>query len=219
MRAFASPLRSVRIRDDQPPTKRSNRRHAYYVCTKHQKEGVAACPRSRVAAGELEQFVVEQIREIGRDPELIEAIVAADKSDRESLRPELSAEARKQEAEMRRLNGERENLVTAIARGSGDSPGLTSRVAELGAEIATAESAASAARNDLQALDSGAVNTLELRSTLSGLDPLWDALFPAERARLLDLLLERIEFDGGEGDVAITFRPGGPQAAHEEAVQ
>ena len=52
----------------------------------------------------------------------------------------------------------------------------------------------------------------DLREALEQLEPIWAELFPAERARLLDLLLERIEFNGPAGEVAITFRPGGPQA-------
>ena len=36
-----------------------------------------------------------------------------------------------------------------------------------------------------------------------------EELFPKERARILALLLERVEFDANKGEVAITFRPGG----------
>ena len=37
------------------------------------------------------------------------------------------------------------------------------------------------------------------------------ASVPAERKRVLTLLLERVEFDATEGEVAITFRPGAPR--------
>jgi hypothetical protein len=45
---------------------------------------------------------------------------------------------------------------------------------------------------------------------------LWAELFPKERARLLGLLLREVEFDADSGEVAITFRAGGPQAVMEE---
>jgi site-specific DNA recombinase len=51
-----------------------------------------------------------------------------------------------------------------------------------------------------------------LGAALADLEPIWEELFPAERARILALLLERVEFDGAGGEVAITFRPGGPAA-------
>ena len=33
----------------------------------------------------------------------------------------------------------------------------------------------------------------EVREALEGLDPLWDELFPAEQARIVQLLVERVE--------------------------
>ena len=41
-------------------------------------------------------------------------------------------------------------------------------------------------------------------------EPVWAELFPKERARLLALLLERVEYDADQGEVALRFRAGGP---------
>lgn len=40
-------------------------------------------------------------------------------------------------------------------------------------------------------------------------DPVWDALVPKERARVLHLLIEQIDSDGASGKVSITFHPAG----------
>jgi len=40
--------------------------------------------------------------------------------------------------------------------------------------------------------DDGLTET-DVREALQGLDPLWDELFPAEQARVLRLLVERVE--------------------------
>jgi site-specific DNA recombinase len=37
----------------------------------------------------------------------------------------------------------------------------------------------------------------------------WDALVPREQANLLQLLIERVDYDGVAKEVAITFRPAG----------
>jgi site-specific DNA recombinase len=37
----------------------------------------------------------------------------------------------------------------------------------------------------------------------------WEQLSPKEQARLIRLLVERVDYDGAQGSVAITFRPGG----------
>jgi len=47
----------------------------------------------------------------------------------------------------------------------------------------------------------------EVREALEGLDPLWDELFPAEQARVVQLLVERV--DVGEGGVDIRLRVDG----------
>ena len=45
---------------------------------------------------------------------------------------------------------------------------------------------------------------------------MWSELFPAERARVLALLLERVEYDAQKGEVAITFRAGVKQMAGQQ---
>jgi hypothetical protein len=43
-----------------------------------------------------------------------------------------------------------------------------------------------------------AVSEVETREVLTRLDPLWDELFPAEQARIVTLLVERVDI-GTEG--------------------
>ncbi len=43
-------------------------------------------------------------------------------------------------------------------------------------------------------------------------EPIWRELFPAERSRILHLLIEEVRYDAEAGEVAITFRPGGVRA-------
>ncbi len=115
----------------------SDRRWRYLVCARALKHGAKACPGSRVAAGEFEQFVYERIRAIGRDRAVLKATLAACPS-----------------------------------------------------------------KTDPDAL----------RAALRELDGIWGALFPAERARVLALLIEQITFTASTGDVQIQFREGAPNA-------
>jgi site-specific DNA recombinase len=39
------------------------------------------------------------------------------------------------------------------------------------------------------------------------LDPAWGALAPDEQARVVQLLVSRVDYDGAQGKVAITFHP------------
>jgi site-specific DNA recombinase len=48
-------------------------------------------------------------------------------------------------------------------------------------------------------------------------DPVWDSLSTAERARVVQLLVEQVTYDGRDGTLSITFRPNGIKALVEEA--
>ena len=51
------------------------------------------------------------------------------------------------------------------------------------------------------------VNEAEVREALTNLDPLWAQLFPAEQARFIQLLIERVEV--GTGGLKLRFRDKG----------
>jgi site-specific DNA recombinase len=44
---------------------------------------------------------------------------------------------------------------------------------------------------------------------LAQFDLLWQRLSPQEQTRVLHLLVERVDYDGREGVVSVTFRPTG----------
>jgi hypothetical protein len=53
-----------------------------------------------------------------------------------------------------------------------------------------------------------------------GVTPVWDQLFLAEQARIIQVLVEAVTYDTSSGEVAITFRPGGVRKlAKEEATE
>ena len=197
-------------------TTKGSRRYPYYVCGRQQKQGAAACPGSRVAAGKLESFVLDQLRSVGRDPKLLEATVAAERAARESRKPELITEARRLRAERARIEGERRNVVDAVAQGGSSSGVLMQKLAELDSELGQASARLDQVIADLAALKAELVDPEELRAALADLEPIWAELFPSERARVLALLLERVEFDAAAGEVAITFRPGAPRGVMGE---
>ncbi len=53
----------------------------------------------------------------------------------------------------------------------------------------------------------GTIGEGEVRSALSDLDPVWEELFPAEQARIVQLLVERV--DVGEDGIGIRLRTEG----------
>ena len=47
------------------------------------------------------------------------------------------------------------------------------------------------------------INEAEVRDALNRLHPLWDELFPAEQARILQLLVERVDVSPDSADIRL----------------
>ncbi|HON69193.1 MAG TPA: hypothetical protein PLS23_22165 [Phycisphaerae bacterium] len=47
-------------------------------------------------------------------------------------------------------------------------------------------------------------------------EPVWDTLAPREQARILHLLIQRVDYDGVNGNVSITFHPTGIKTLADE---
>ena len=96
-------------------TTKRNKRYRYYVCLNAQRRGWHTCPTKSVPAQEIEDFVVDQVRCIGRDPALLEETLKKTRELGQKRIRELKAEKRGLDRELRRLEGELRNLVGSLA--------------------------------------------------------------------------------------------------------
>ena len=151
-------------------------------------------------------------RSVGRDPKLLEAVLEAERLERDAERKSLGSEQRRAGIERARVAAERRKVADAVEQGGPAAETLRDRLAELDDTLAQAEQRSGEIAAELALLDADHVNPSKLRRALAELEPLWDELLPKERARLLALLLEPVVLDAAHGDLAITFRPGGPEA-------
>ena len=51
----------------------------------------------------------------------------------------------------------------------------------------------------------------QIRVNVAEFDPVWDGLSHAEQSRLLQQLIERIDYDGSQGTISVTFDPAGSE--------
>jgi len=196
-------------------SQKRGRRTTYYVCAKIQKQGAAACPGSRVSAAKLEAFVVDQIRAIGRDPALVRASFEALHADHVARKAELELALAPLAESRKRLTKARRNLQDAIAA-SGPQPGLTDKLAEVERGLAEAVEAAERHRAELALLEADAIDEADFRQALTDFTELWAELFPAERARVLRLLIAKVTVDAPAGDVRLDLRPSGVKVLANE---
>jgi site-specific DNA recombinase len=194
---------------------KGDRRYRYYVCTSAQKRGRDSCSTKSIPAGEVEQFVVEQIRCIGTDPTLLHATLAQARAQDEARIAELETEQRGLERDQSRWHAELRKLAARIGPDDAEGPTIA-RLADLQERLAQVEKRASGVRDQLDAIRRQRLDEEEASEALRLFDPVWESLAPREQARVIHLLVERIDYDGGEGKLAIRFHPTAIKALTDE---
>ena len=71
------------------------------------------------------------------------------------------------------------------------------------------QEAADRIREQIEKVRRRMLNPDELAGAVEAFDPVWDSLPPTYKARLVHLLVERIEYDGQNESIAITFHQAG----------
>ncbi|MCC7409992.1 MAG: recombinase family protein [Phycisphaeraceae bacterium] len=197
-------------------TSKGNRRYRYYVCIHAQKRGWGSCPTKSVPAAEIERFVVERIKVIGKDDAVLAATLAQARKQSQAGLEALQVERRRLERELAQHGAEVRRLIDEPGFSTNGSGGAAARLADLQDRIRVAEQRATEVREQIIALSEKIVDEAELARALSLFDPVWDSLSPGEQARVLHLLVENVTYDGAAGSLAITFRPTGIKALAEE---
>jgi site-specific DNA recombinase len=157
-----------------------------------------------VPAGELERFVVDQLRHVAQDPGLLADTVR-----------EVQRQSRRTVADLETERGALERDVarhTAALRKRLAASGTAGNGAEtdrLRDDIRKLEQQATEVRERIVALTRDVVDQREVENALALFDPVWDTLSPREQARVIQLLVERVDYDGSRNTIAITFRPNG----------
>jgi site-specific DNA recombinase len=183
-------------------TTRGPRQYRYYVCQRAQTRGWDACPNPSIPAGEIERFVVDEIKGVGRDSQVI----------RETL-----AQIRRQaEEQIGHLKSERGRLVRnlrdsqeEIGRLAADSGAGDRCLIDAQDRIRDAEQRVTQIDDALARLAEDLVDEGDVVAALEDFGDLWASLAPREQARVVELLVDQVAYDGNAGSVAITFRPSG----------
>src|SRR5262249_24388826 len=119
-------------------TRKGNKRYRYYVCVNPQKRGWECCPSKAVPAAEVERFVVEQVKCVGRDPALLRETVAQARAQAEARLAELETERRALDKDLARWHAEVRSLSAQVGAGA-DGGAVVARLADLHERIGMAE--------------------------------------------------------------------------------
>ncbi|MFN3151816.1 recombinase family protein [Bremerella sp.] len=182
--------------------RKGSRMYRYYVCQKAQKQGWEKCPAPSLPAAEVERFVVDQIKGVGRDTAVVRETLAQVRRQRDDAIERLSDE---QDALKRQIVEDTADLGRLAAIAGEDNP----RLVETQDRIQHAERRLTEIKDELVQLAGGAIDETEIKSTLRNFDQLWDCLHPKEQSRIIELLVEQVTYDGDAGKLSITYQPTG----------
>ena len=190
-------------------TRKGNVVYRYYVCVTRLKKGAHACPDGTVAAREVEQQVVERIREIGRDPDLIAETVRRARVQLCERRGLLEAERRQLRMDLGR---QKTAMKCALGRVSENSDS-SNRLGEVQGRVSAIGARLVAIAQEAKASSVLEINKHAVARALQAFGPLWESLWPRQRTRVLGLLVEGIDYDGREKRINNRFRNDGGRLA------
>ncbi len=183
--------------------KGKERVYRYYVCYKAQKQGWDACPCRSLPAEQIEGFVVEQIKRIGKDPALLSLTLA-------KCSQQLAHKRAEAERELGVVERELASLHADLGRTAGDAATdghAAARLADLHQRVQAADDRAAALRREIADADAGQITKAEVDAALGEFDGVWLRLSPREQAKFMRMLVQRVDYDATKGAVSITFHP------------
>ena len=190
-------------------SRKGSRVYRYYVCSSAQRLGYKTCPHPSVSTQKMEDQVVDQIRAIGRDNDLQKRMVTAARKIQKTERVKLEAQRRREEKKLAKVRSEITGLVTAISKGTAQGHSISARLDELEGKAGTLQGRLADLDRQITALDGAVIDKHDLAEALSLFDPIWDVLYPTERARIIQLLIDHVEFHGKATPLDIEFSPAG----------
>jgi len=174
------------------------------------KRGASTCTTRSVSAPKVENFVVEQVRRIGRNPELqretFEEAVAQVKAHLRGLK----AETRRLQRDLKTARKRVEALVATLTDCSGASRTAVQQELEKAQKhVQTIENRIAEIRTEKTDLESQDFDQANVAAALQEFDPLWEVLLTPEKERVLGQLVERIDYDGESEELTIQWRLSG----------
>jgi site-specific DNA recombinase len=186
-------------------TAKGNRRYRYYVCLTAQQQGWKACPTKSVPAHEIEETILDQIRTIGKNPDLASESLRKAREQNGRQLDELKAELQRERLSLRKCNTELGRLA-AMSEGDGSR---VAQMADLHDRIQHSQERMQSLSKEITKLELESINEADFRKALEAFDPIWTNLKTVDRTDLLSSLLQRVSLNGKTDRLAISYRSGG----------
>ena len=171
-------------------TKRRGKRYRYYLCNYAARNGYDTCPVRSVAAGQIENVVMEQLRSIFRSPDVIARTFRAAKAHAREGMKNLQEE----KGRIEKRQSELKTIIRNLIRSGGDNGDgfLADELRTLNDELVEVESRLQAVAVELETDRHDLPTEAEVAEALRNIDSVWGELFPAEKERVVKLLVKGV---------------------------
>lgn len=155
--------------------------------------------------------MVDQIRQIGNDPKLITETIRQVRLQTDEGIKHLTEEQSSLQQQLRACHADLQATASLPSTSK-----RVSQLADLQDQISTTERRLTEIDHELAALRANQIDESEVTHLLAEFHQTWEALAPRDQARVIELLIERIDYRGAEGQISLTFRPSGIQTLAQE---
>ena len=180
--------------------------YRYYRCLSNLKGGNIACNTPSLSAPDVEDFVVNQIKQIGKDPALVEQVYAEARRQQQAEVPKLEAEHNKLYQERQRKGTEINSMVALLSEATEPMPLVTAHLRETEDLVGRMDVRLHELKRHIEDLRSRTIDAEHLRETLQQFDPIWDVLHMPERIALVRQVVETAVYDAATESIRITLR-------------
>jgi site-specific DNA recombinase len=171
-------------------TRKNGRTYRYYLCGRANKSGYDACPVKSVPAGDIEKAVMMQVRRVFQAPEiLVESLVSIQKRERDD-QVRLAAEEKALQAEIATTKTNAQRLISSHLGGEEGGTFVSEEIARMERTAEDLKRKLRVVTAELEMLERTPTTEAQLLEELQVLDRIWDELFPAERERLVRLVVD-----------------------------
>jgi site-specific DNA recombinase len=167
---------------------KNGKRYRYYLCLHANKSGYNACPVKTVPAGDVENAVLIQVRRGLQTPD----VVAKTGHRAMKMEGDIFASLKQRLADLDAETGPLRDAAERTRRGGNGRVGFYEAPAEIEEKVKALEAERQRIVAELAWREDHPVTESELIAELARFDAIWDELFPAERARIVRLLVESV---------------------------
>lgn len=178
--------------------------HRYYRCVTRDKQGKQACPARPVTAAAIEAYVVERLRDAVAGGDLAAEVTAAVVRSVAHVRKNLEVERRMLPDQIASLSADLQRDANSLQHLTGIARRpLEARLQATGDQLARSEARLVAVGTELHQLDGIEVEGAWVAECLTDFHRIWDVLTPANRARLVRIVVDRVELDEPANEIRV----------------